>query len=293
MVKIFKSEQGKAEVIDSYNSILEMWSTHFEEIDVGTSYGVTHCIISGSKMHPPLLLMHGVGDNSAVMWALNIRELSKHFYCIAIDTIGGPGKSIPNENFTKKLFNQVDWINQIIDHFNLEIVSIAGVSNGAYMAYNYATKEIGRVHKVVCMEGGMITKPVKTMIQTILLIFPEILIPTDKNLMKILRKLSSPNSELFEVYPAITGHLILLMKYHNQQAMFVHKLEKYNKAEDMSIQKKLYFLISEHHINLKKDLMSVLIEDKFLYKVIANAGHGINHEQPDIVNKEITRFLLE
>ncbi len=86
---------------------------------------------------------------------------------------------------------------------------------------------------------------------------------------------------------------MLLMKSHNQQAMFIHKLEKYNKDKGVAIRDKLYFLIGEHRIDQKKDFIEILEEGMFRYKVIADAGHGINHEQPETINNEITRFLLE
>lgn len=292
MLKVFKNNTGKAQVIQSYDQLLDMWQTDFEQHDVYTEFGTTHCITSGSKENPPLLLFHGVGDNSAVMWVLNIKQLSKHFYCIAIDTIGGPGKSEPNEKFNKNSFNQIEWINQIIDYFNFESVNIAGVSNGAYMAYNYAAANNEKVNKVICMEGGMVIAPFKTMIQTLLIMFPEIMVPTRDNLLKVIRKLSSPSSEVFDTYPLIAEHLVLLMKNHNQQAMFVHKLQKYEQEKGIAVKEKLYFLIADHRLNLKKDFIDVLNADGYTYKVIADTGHGINHEQPEIVNNELIQFLL-
>lgn len=117
--------------------------------------------------------------------------------------MGDLGKAFQNENFTKKSFDQVEWINQIIEHFSIENVNIAGVSNGAYMAYNYATANSASVNKVVCMEGGMVTKPIKIMIQTLRMMFPEILVPTHHNLLKVLKKLSSPNAKVFDKYPSL------------------------------------------------------------------------------------------
>lgn len=82
------------------------------------------------------------------------------------------------------------------------------------------------------------------------------------------------------------------MRNHNQQAMFVHKLQKYDKDRGAAIKNKLYFLIAEHKIRLKKDFIAILEAGGFLYKVIPNAGHGINHEQPDRINDEIIQFML-
>ncbi len=292
VVNVFKNESAKEKVLHSYNRILDMWGTDFQAHDIETKYGVTHCITAGHKENPPLLLFHGVGDNSAVMWMLNIEELSKVFYCIAVDTIGGPGKSIPNDNYTKHSFNQVDWINQILDYFKINNVHIAGVSNGAYIAYNYATVSSDRVGKVVCLEGGMVTKPFKAMIRTLLLMFPEILMPTEHNMLKILKKLSSPNTDVFDRYPILAEHLILLMKSHNQRAMMVHKLEKYDEQKGAAIKDKLYFLIADSNITHSKDFISILNDDGYRYKAIPNTGHGINHERPDIINREIIQFLM-
>lgn len=292
MVQVYKNESARKLVIKSYNRILDIWSTPYQEHDVPTEYGLTHCITSGNSENPPLLLFHGVGDNSAVMWALNIRELSRHFYCIAVDTIGGPGKSVPNDKFNKQTFNQVKWIDQILVHFKINTVNLAGVSNGAYIAYNYTTVRCDRVRKAVCMEGGMITSPLKSMIQTLMMMFPEILIPTNRNLLKVLKKLSSPGADVFKRYPLLAEHLVLLMKSHNQQAMFAHKLEKYDKTRADAVKEKLIFLIAAHKIGLKKDFMAILNGDGFRYKIIPNAGHGINHEQPEVVHKEMIGFLI-
>lgn len=291
MIQVFKNQKGKFEVMKTYDQLLTLWGTELTETDIKTSFGTTHCIISGNTSSPPLLLLHGVGDNSAVMWALNIQDLSKHFYCIAIDTLGGPGKSIPNDHFIKNTFTQRKWLNEILDHFQIDKTNIAGVSNGAVMAYNYAVKEKDRVHKVVCLEGGMVINPWKAMISTIGMLFPEILLPTHKNMKAIMKKLISPNSQLFEKNPLIIDHLVLLMKHHNRKAMFVHTIDEYKREEGIAIKDNLYFLLGDHHVEKKSDYIAILEDGGYPYKIINNAGHAVNHEQPKVVNEEIIRFL--
>lgn len=277
--------------MQSYNEIMNMWDVDYQEHRVKTDYGITYCITVGDQKAPPLLLFHGVGDNSAVMWMLNMKGLSQYFYCIAVDTIGGPGKSTPNAAYTRRSFNQVHWIDQIIDFFSLKTTNIAGVSNGGYIAYNYTTVRSKKVGKAICLEGGMVTKPLKTMIQTLSMMFPEILIPTQNNMLKILKKMSSPHTDIFDKYPILAEHLVLLMKSHNQQAMFAHKLEKYDKQKGNAVKNKLLFLIAEHTLSQKQDFIEILNTGEFYYKVIANAGHGINHEQPELIHKEVIEFI--
>lgn len=292
MIKVFKNHKSMENVLASYNSLLKMWEVEYLEKDVDTTFGVTHCILVGKSEKPPLVLFHGVGDNSAVMWAPNIKKLSEHFFCIAVDTIGGPGKSIPNEKYDKKNFNQQQWINEIVEYFNLKSFNVAGVSNGAVMAFNYATRESARIQRVICMEGGIITNPLKSIISTLGMMFPEVLIPTKKNMMKIFKKLCSPNSGFIERYPEIAEHIILLMKSHNQKAMFAHTVEKYNRDMGIAVKDKLYFLIGGHMLKKRKDAIDVLNEGEYKYKIIPNAGHAINHEQPEIINNEIINFIL-
>ena len=101
-MKVFKSEKRKAAVLESYDKLASSWGVDKEERYVETRFGKTHVFLTGDPSNPPLLMFHGVGDNSAVMWLLNIQELSRHFYFIVVDTLCGPGKSEPNEHYNKK-----------------------------------------------------------------------------------------------------------------------------------------------------------------------------------------------
>ncbi len=293
MVKVFKNQKCMKNVLNSYDELLKMWGIEYVEKDVQTSFGKTHCIITGKTENPPLMLFHGVGDNSAVMWAPNIKELSENFFCIAVDTLGGPGKSIPNEKYEKRYFNKQLWINDIADYFHLKIFNIAGVSNGAAIVFNYTTKESNKINKAVCIEGGIVSNPLKSFVSTLGMMFPEALIPTKSNMLKILEKLCSPDSGFIERYPEISQHLILLMKSHNRKAMFVHTIEKYDRDKSITVKDKLYFLIGGHMVKKRKEFIKILHDGEYKYKIVQNAGHALNHEQPEITNNEIINFLLK
>lgn len=293
MIKVFTSKSGNEQVLKSYDHLLKSWDIDKEEIDIDTTYGITHCIAAGTKSKPPLLMLHGVGDNSAVMWKMNAGKLAEYFYCVSPDTIGGPGKSIPNENFNKKDFNQVDWISQIADAFKFDKFYIIGVSNGAYMTYNYTAKESQRVIKAICLEGGMVTDPNIAIFGLLSMLFPEILLPTRNNLVRIMMKIARLDKDFIENNSEILDHMILCIKHHNRNAMSIHRIEKYVKAEGMAVKDKLYFLIGGNKLELIRDFIRTLEDGGYRYKIIEGAGHAINHEKPDIVNKEIVDFLLE
>lgn len=291
-MKVFKSEKGKAAVLESYDKLASLWGVDKEERYVETRFGRTHVFLAGEPSNPPLLMFHGVGDNSAVMWLLNIQELSRHFYCIAVDTLGGPGKSEPNEHYNKKEFNDVDWINNLAEQLKLDRFHIMGVSHGASLAYIYTLHEKERVMKAVCIEGGIIVNPFKSIINTLLLAFPEVLVPTRKNIIKIMKKMK-PNSDLFDKHPEVVEHMVLVTGSHNQSAMFPHKLEKYDKQMGMTIRDKVYFLFGGNMRSAREELMKIMNDEQFKYKIIEGVGHGLNHEKPEAANQEIIRFLQQ
>jgi pimeloyl-ACP methyl ester carboxylesterase len=289
-MKIFKSEKGANRVLASYDQLLAKWPDGTAEQWIETRFGSTHVLLAGSRDNPPLLLFHGVGDNSAVMWYLNIGALSRHFYCVAVDTLGGPGKSLPNELYVKKEFDQVVWINELVEKLELWNVNLAGVSNGAYLAWLYASMEPDKVNRVVCLEGGFVTDPWKAVWGTLMLAFPEILLPTRKNLIRIMEKMK-PGSDLFEKHPELIEHMVLVMKNHNQQAMFVHPITKYDAKLGEVIRDKVLFLFGGNMMGDRNGFVRLLKEGGYRYEVVEGVGHGINHEKPDLINEKVIAFL--
>ncbi len=63
-IKIYKTKKAKEKIMDSYNQLLQHWDVEISELDIHTFYGITHVITAGKQDAPPLVLFHGVGDNS-------------------------------------------------------------------------------------------------------------------------------------------------------------------------------------------------------------------------------------
>ncbi len=290
-MNIFKTDKHKQQILKRYDEFLSQWGVPYTEKDISGKWGTTHCIEAGSNTNPPLFLFHGVGDNSAVMWLLNAAELSKHFFCVALDTPGGPGKSTINDEYSKT-FNQEQWITSILDYYSFPKVYLTGVSNGAYMAYNYFARHSERISRAVCIEGGIILNPMKSMIRTIGLLFPEILFPVKKNMMKIFKKMISPFSPIFSNHPEIADYLIDIMKAHNQKAMFAHKLNKFSRSEADAVKKDILFLFGDYNKEKRTEYFRFLDNNLISYSILSNAGHALNMERSELVNEFIIKFLL-
>ena len=222
-MKVFKNEKARKNILDSYNRLLEIWNVGKEEKDIVTAYRTTHVIVCGNDNNPPLVLFHGVGDNSLLMWLYNAEALLSHFRVYAIDTIGGPGKSCPNKNYDKN-FDDIRWIDETLTGHLLEKVFMAGVSHGGYLAQYYGVYKPERVIKIISMAGTVPvggSNPIKTMLKVFL---PEALFPTERNTEKLLRKLSGKNSAVFTENHIIMEHYRWLLKGFNNMAMGFHKV---------------------------------------------------------------------
>lgn len=108
----------------------------------------------GEKEKDPLILFHGVGDDTALMWIYNAKALGEHFHVYAIDTIGGPGKSIPGKGYNQG-FEDALWIDDLLDALSLDQVYMAGVSNGGYLTQMYTIMRPERVKKGISMASIM------------------------------------------------------------------------------------------------------------------------------------------
>jgi pimeloyl-ACP methyl ester carboxylesterase len=290
-MKIYKNETAKNNVFKTYNQLLDLWNVDKEEKDIATTYGTTHIILCGNQSSPPLVLFHGVGDNSALMWLYNAKSLSQYFRIIAIDTIGGPGKSRPNENYNKD-FIDVKWIDDVLAGLTLGKVNLAGVSNGAYLAQYYGIHRSERVNKIVCMAGTVPDKnfnPMKTIMKVFL---PEALFPTKNNTLKLIRKLTGKNSGVFTDNSIIMGHYRSLLKGFNQMAMGYHKIECFNDEQIESIRGKTIYFIGDDDPFAKLGGKKSLIENKMNVKFFPEVGHGINHEIAEEINRLLPEFIF-
>ncbi len=65
MVTIYKSENGKAEVLSLYDRQLQRLSVPYQDIYLDTSFGETHVVETGNLRGVPLLVFHGGNATSA------------------------------------------------------------------------------------------------------------------------------------------------------------------------------------------------------------------------------------
>lgn len=288
-MKVYRSANAQRQILATYDQLLAMWEVDRVERDISTTFGTTHVIQCGDTGNPPLVLFHGVGDDSALMWLYNAKALAQHFCIFAVDTIGGPGKSRPNENYNKS-FDDAVWIDEVLAGLGLDAVNIAGVSHGAYLTQYYGLHRPERVLKMVCMAGSVPvgTGSMKTMMKIFL---PEALFPTKRNMIKLLQKLSGKNHQVFTGNPLVLEHYSYLLKGFNNMAMRYHKVESFTDGQIDKIRSRALFLVGDDDPFAKLGGKSALLRYRMNAEFFPEVGHGINHEISGKINRRLIDYL--
>ena len=148
----FKTPKGEARYLAAYDAALKRWPVPVDEIDIPTRFGTTHVVVSGLKDAPPLVLLHGYMATS-VMWSPNIVDFSQDHRVYAIDTMGQPSKSIPDEPI-RDAADYVAWLTATLDGLRIDRIALVGMSFGGWLALTYAVAAPERVQKLVLLSAG-------------------------------------------------------------------------------------------------------------------------------------------
>ena len=287
MVKKYRNKESGELILRTYDQLLNIWGCDIKERDITTTYGTIHVIETGREDGTPLVLFHGVGDDAALMWVYNAKRLGEHYKVYAIDTMGGPGKSVPNENYNKD-FDDIKCIDEVFNRLAVEKAVIAGVSNGAYLVQAYTLKRPERVIKGICIAGSVAVGGKKMAMLAILKIFmPEALFPTEKNMVKLVRKLCGSHYTEFSGNPVVMEHFRSVLKGFNNAAMGYHKVEGFTPEEIDKIRPRITYLVGEEDPFQKLGGRELLIEKKMDAIFYKDAGHALNHELHDEINEKI------
>jgi pimeloyl-ACP methyl ester carboxylesterase len=128
MNSLFKSEQGKEEILHLYDKKLESLNLDFEYLTIQTSFGKTNIIATGDPSNPPIMIIHG--SNGCAPIALEAyANLYKNFRVFAVDVLAQPNKSAETR-LSMKDDSYGKWMNEIIADLKIESVTMAGFSFG-------------------------------------------------------------------------------------------------------------------------------------------------------------------
>jgi len=291
MVKKYKNKKAGEKILRTYDQLLKIWGCELIERDVETEYGTVHVIETGKEDGIPMILFHGVGDDSALMWVYNAKRLGERYKLYAIDTMGGPGKSVPNENYNKD-FDDIKCIDEVLNGLCMDRAIIVGVSNGAYLVQSYTLNRPEKVIKGICIAGSVAVGGKKMAMLAIIKIFmPEALFPTEKNMVKLVRKLCGSHYTEFSDNSVVMEHFQSVLKGFNNVAMGYHKVDGFSLEEIDKIRGKITYLVGDEDPFQKLGGKRLLIENRMDAIFYEDAGHALNHELHDEINEKIIELV--
>jgi pimeloyl-ACP methyl ester carboxylesterase len=149
MSHLFRSEAGRKIIHEQYRSVLDKWPVPGQELRIPTCQGETFVVACGPETAPPVILLHG-GGNTSAMWSRSIRAWAENFRIYAIDIIGEPGFSAPaRPSFRSDAYAL--WMDDLWTALRLTRASIVGASIGGLLALDYAIKRPGNLHTLVLL----------------------------------------------------------------------------------------------------------------------------------------------
>jgi pimeloyl-ACP methyl ester carboxylesterase len=152
----FKSTEGEAEYMAAYEATMRLWPVSYEPMDIPGRYGRTHLVSSGPEDAPTLVLLH-MFFASLTQWAANIADLSRDYRVYAIDVMGQPSKSLPDQPL-KSREDCVAWLSELLDALEIESTNLIGASFGGWFTLNYAIGAPERLNTIALLSpaGGLV-----------------------------------------------------------------------------------------------------------------------------------------
>ena len=284
-VPVFRSPDGEARAFAAYEVVLAHWPVPYEEQDLPTRFGTTHMVVSGSNSSKPLILLHGQ-DSSATSWIYNIADLSRTFRVFAVDTMGDIGKSRPDVVPSTRE-DYADWLFEVIDQLEMKKVDVVGLSYGGFLALNFAIACPKRAGRLVLLAPG-IPNFGPPSLQWANYGMPMMLFPSRFTIRRFISGASSAGYSTKD--PVYEQMIVGMMNMKNVSFM----RPVFTDAELKGMDVPCLLLIGDCEIMYEPhkalDFAARLIPH-LQGKLIPNAGHMLNGDQPEAVNELILKFL--
>lgn len=146
----FPTAESAEAFATAYDAVLARWPVEVEPLDVPSQFGTTRLHVCGPPDATPLVLLHGAGVTSAT-WFANAEALSRDHRVYAIDRLGDAGRSVPDGRAISSLADLLAWLDEVLDHLDLEEVQLCGHSYGAWIATHFALHSI-RVRRLALLD---------------------------------------------------------------------------------------------------------------------------------------------
>jgi pimeloyl-ACP methyl ester carboxylesterase len=282
---MFSSPEGQAEYLACYDAVLREWPVAFEPQQIETRFGMTYVIACGRRDGPPLLLLHGLSASST-MWFANAGVLGQDFRVYAIDFPGDVNRSVPGKPPYSRA-SCARWLGEVLDGLGLRTASIAGLSFGGYLAFNFALAHPERVNRLVLLSPAASLAPIRLEFYSRLLLM---LVSRQRGGNSFFRWLLGARYSYPEAFRQQRA-----MALRHGRARWIAIPVVFSDEELRRFQVSSLVLFGEHEV-----LCDVRRASQRARRLMANAevdvvpgaGHMLPMEQPELINSRMRKFLL-
>ncbi|MFD8547664.1 alpha/beta fold hydrolase [Streptomyces sp. NPDC059649] len=135
----------------AYAQAMARWPIPVERRELRSEFGTTRVHTCGLADGPPVVLLHGGGDTSAVWYALAPALAGTH-RVYAVDQMGTPGLSVPGDRPVRRPADLMAWLDGVWDGLGLDSATLLGHSYGGWVAATYAAHAPRRVGRLVLLD---------------------------------------------------------------------------------------------------------------------------------------------
>ncbi|MFF2118503.1 alpha/beta fold hydrolase [Kitasatospora sp. NPDC058184] len=282
----FVSEPARAKFLEAYDRAMELWPGPRRELDVETAYGSVHVHRYGATTGEPIVLLHGHAGHPS-NWYPQIAALGERHPVYAIDTLDDPGRSVQRAVAAGSEENAA-WLGEVLAGLGLERVHLVGVSYGGWLALNQAIHAPERLASVAPLDPGGIEKvPARFYAHMVGGLFgmlaPRPLRPAVGRLLAN-PALSAPREMI--------APLMLAMRSYKPGSR--PPARPFTDEELASIELPVLVLVGRRSALLRPrqvvERVTRLIPG-VRAEILERAGHGLNLEQPELVNERLLAFV--
>ena len=146
---VFPTPAIHAALMALYDAKLVQWPVPFEELDVPTSHGTTHVVVSGPEDGESVILIHMAACTSFI-WAPIIAPFASRYRTYAVDIIGDVNKSVLADRGHRPRNGPElgGWMCEVADALNVPTSHVIAGSYGGWVAMHYAARAPGRVRRL-------------------------------------------------------------------------------------------------------------------------------------------------
>ena len=116
---------------------------------------ITYLLTGGYSEEEPVVMIHGLGPNAALVWRGLMPPLNDAHYKVVAPNLPGFASS-DHKQVQYSIAYQAEAVAQMIDELKLDHVNLVGNDLGADVALYYAVDHPDKVERIVLISGGLV-----------------------------------------------------------------------------------------------------------------------------------------